>query len=298
MKNQSTDIFKNDEARKRLDEWYQTFLNRAAIETTSHEVPTSYGNNHVLMAGDSEKPPIVCLHSMLTSSAHLVSELTALASHFQIIAPDLPGQSVKGLPVRLSYSDYSHSDWLHEILDGLNLKTAHLLGVSLGGFVARQYATAHPYNVSSLTLIVPAGIASGSLSRGLTKMALPIILYKFRPTEKNLQRLVDPLITTWDDDWAAYLGDSFNDFIPNFKIPPLASDEELNQLTMPCLVVGAEKDISFPGQKVIDRVNSQIPSVETELISDSKHSPPTTPEFRAWLGNRILEFTGAIHPAS
>ena len=91
MKNQSTDIFKNDEARKRLDEWYQTFLNRAVIETTSHEVPTSYGNNHVLMAGDSEKPPIVCLHSMLTSSAHLVSELTALASHFQIIAPDLPG---------------------------------------------------------------------------------------------------------------------------------------------------------------------------------------------------------------
>ena len=281
-----------------MAEWYQKFLDRAAIETTSREVSTSYGTNHVLIAGDRSGPPIVCLHSMLTSSAHLVSELTALASHFQIIAPDLPGQSVKGLPVRLSYSDYSHSDWLQEILDGLNLQSAHILGVSLGGFVARQYATAHPDSVKSLTLIVPAGIASGSLIKGLAKMALPMIMYKLRPTEKNLHRLVDPLITTWDDDWAAYLGDSFNDFKPHFKIPPLASDEELNRLTMPCLVIGAEKDISFPGQKVIDRSKDQIPSVETELISDSRHSPPTTPEFRTWLGDRILEFTSDLHLAS
>ena len=67
---------------------------------------------------------------------------------------------------------------------------------------------------------------------------------------------------------------------------------------MPCLVIGAEKDISFPGEKVIDRVKNQVPLVETELISDSRHSPPTTPEFRTWLGDRIVEFTSDLHPDS
>jgi pimeloyl-ACP methyl ester carboxylesterase len=55
---------------------------------------------------------------------------------------------------------------------GLNLQQVHLLGVSLGGFVARQFASAHPGRVKSLVLIVPAGIVQGSLVKGFEKMAI------------------------------------------------------------------------------------------------------------------------------
>lgn len=211
-----TKIFKNESAKKRLNEWYQRFLDRAGVQSESIEVSTSYGKNHVLTIGDSSNTPLVCLHSMLTSSAHLASELALLSDEFYIIAPDLPGQSVKGLPIRLSYKDHSHARWLKEILDGLNLQNVHLLGVSLG--------------------------------------------------------------------------DSFNDFTSNLKIPPLASDEELKRLTMPYLIIGAENDISFPGKDVITRSENQILNIETELIKNSKHSPPTTPEFRSWLDIRVKKF--------
>lgn len=227
---------------------------------------------------------------MLTSSAHLISELALLSEEFYLIAPDIPGQSVKGLPLRLSYKGNSHSAWLKEILDGLNLQDVHVLGVSLGGFIARQFASIYPERVLSLTLIVPAGIVQGSLIKGFSRMALPMIMYKLRSNENNLRRLVNNLITTWDEDWANYLGDSFNDFSPDFKIPPLATDEELKKLTMPCLIIGAENDISFPGNEVIMRSKNLIPNVETELIKGSRHSPPTTMEFRSWLKNRVKEF--------
>lgn len=286
----SKNIFKNEAARQRIEQWYQRFLKRVDGKPSTKEVSTSHGKNHVLMVGNPSNPPLVCLHAMLTSSAHLVSEFGALLDRFYIIAPDLPGQSARGLPIRLSYTDDSHAQWLREILEELNYPKVHLLGVSLGGFVARQFASSYPERIRSLILIVPAGIAQGSLIKGFTKMALPMIMYKINPSEKNLEKLAKPLITTWDEDWVKYLGDSFSDFSPNLKIPPLASGEELKSLKMPCLVIGAEKDISFPGKEVIERVKDHIPNVETELIKDSRHSPPTTPEFRDWLGKRIKTF--------
>ena len=226
-----------------MNEWYLRFLDRVNVESKSIEVSTSYGKNHVLTIGDSSNTPLVCLHSMLTSSAHIVSELTSLSDKFYIIAPDLPGQSVKGLPIRLSYKDGSHSAWLKEIVDGLKLKEIHLLGVSLGGFVARQFASENSERVLSLTLIVPAGIVQGSLTKGFSKIALPMIMYKVRPNGNNLHNLVKHLITTWDEDWVNYLGDSFHDFTANLNIPPLASDEELKRLTRPCLIIGAGNGI-------------------------------------------------------
>lgn len=275
-----------------MNSWYQKFHDKIDIPSQSVEVSTRFGENHVLTMGKSNGIPLVLLHSMLTSSAHLLSELSSLADTFYIIAPDIPGQSVKGLPTRLSYKDSSHSDWLKDILDGFDLDATHVAGVSLGGFIARQFASNHPERVQTLTLIVPAGIVQGSLLKGFATMIPPMILYKIRPSEHNLHKLVKHLITTRDEDWAHYLGDTFNDFTPNLKIPPLASKKELQQLTMPCLVIGAEDDISFPGKDLIARAEKQIPNVETELLKNSKHSPPTTQEFREWLSERIKNFAG------
>jgi 2-hydroxy-6-oxonona-2,4-dienedioate hydrolase len=283
-------MIKNEKARIRLENWYQRFLNRVKAPAESRILDTSFGPAHLLFAGDRTKPPLVCLHSMMTSSAHLLSEMEPLLDRFQIIAPDIPGQSVKGLPRRLSYTDASHANWLKEILDELNLQKVNLFGVSLGGFAARQYSSMNPERVSRLILLVPAGIVQGPVIKGLLSMALPMMMYKINPIEKNLRKLTDFLLTTWDEDWANYLGDAFNDFTIHKKIPPAASDDELKKLTMPCLIIAADEDISFPGGPLIKRMASQVPNAETELLTNSRHSPPITDEFRNWLADRITAF--------
>lgn len=291
-------IFRSEDARARLESWYQRFLDRVDGPVESRTVPTTHGPNHVLIGGNPSKPPLVVLHAMMTSSAHVLSEIGLLLDRFRVIAPDLPGQSVRGLPMHLPYDDPSHADWLREILDALDVHHATLFGVSLGGFVARQFATAHPERVRPLMLLVPAGIVQGSVLKGLLKMAVPMILYKIHPTEKRLHTLVDPLLTTWDDDWAHYLGDAFNDFVLRRSIPPVASDEELSALSMPCLVMAAEHDISFPGGPLVERATAHIPHVETELIRGSRHSPPTTDAFRTWMADRITAFVDGKHARS
>ncbi|NGP88454.1 alpha/beta fold hydrolase [Fodinibius halophilus] len=283
-------MIKNKKARRRLENWYQKFLDKIDAPKKEQSLSTSFGDTHILIAGDTSKPPLLCLHAMMTSSAHLVAALEPLLENYHIIAPDIPGESVKGIPKRLSYSDDSQARWLNEILNGLALGKINLFGISLGGFIARQFASQHPQKVNNLILLVPAGIVQGSIFKGLMKMALPMIMYKIAPSEKRLRNLVQYLITNWDEDWAYYLGDAFNDFKTPSRIPPVAEKEELETLSMPCLVMAAEHDISFPGQPLINRVQTHIPHTETELIENSRHCPPTTDEFKNWLANRITTF--------
>jgi 2-hydroxy-6-oxonona-2,4-dienedioate hydrolase len=283
-------VWRNEAARSRLEAWYGRFRDRISGPVETREVPTRHGPSHALLAGPPDAPPLVCLHAMRTGAAHLLSELGPLADRFRLVAPDLPGQSVRGPQVRLSLEDDAYARWLLDVLDGLNLGAVNLFGVSFGGFVARLTASVAPDRVQRLALLVPAGIANGSHWKGLTKMALPLVRYRLWRSERNLRRLLAPLFSTWDADWAGYTGEAVRDMPFDLRIPPLATDEQLRKLTMPVLVLGAAEDISFPGEAVVRRVKAVLPHADCEVIPACKHCPPTTPEFRTWLADRLTGF--------
>ena len=58
--------------------------------------------------------------------------------------------SVQDKPIR-DADDETH--WLDEALAGLGLEQAHLLGVSIGGWTAVNYAVRRPGRAASLTLL-------------------------------------------------------------------------------------------------------------------------------------------------
>lgn len=283
-------IFRSPEARRRLESWYDKFLKRTATPTESRFVATTHGASHVLLAGDAARPPLVCLHGSLASSAHIVSELQLLTKRFYIIAPDLPGQSVRGLEKRLPLDDDSTARWLIEILDGLKLSEVNLLGVSWGGFVALQTAAAAPRRIKNLVPIVPAGVVRGSIWIGLTRIGLPMFFYKMFPSEHRLRAFVEPMFSTWDEDWAHYMGDAVRDFVLDLRVPPLIGTDALREFKNPALVIGASDDISFPGGKLVERAKELMPQAEVELIENCRHSPPQTDEFRRWLSDRLTRF--------
>lgn len=282
-------MFRGEPAEAGLRAWYDRFLAKAGVPVERREVPTAHGPSHVLLAGDG--PPLVCLHGALASSAHLLPEVEALAGRFRLVLPDLPGQSVNGPPARLPLADDSLPRWLFEVLDGLGVGAFDLLGVSWGGFVARKAASLAPDRVRHLALVVPAGIVSGPVWKGLTHLGWPMLTYRLFPSERRLRRFLDSLLTAWDADWAAFLGDAFLGQVIDVRVPPLATDAQLRGLTMPTLVVGAEDDLSFPGRKLLDRVKGLVPGVEAELIP-GRHCPPTTDVFRRWTADRVGRFIG------
>ncbi|QDS95080.1 putative carboxylesterase nap [Roseimaritima multifibrata] len=283
-------IWKTQDGKGRLNDWYDRFVDKIETEVSETIVPTRYGASHVLVSGLENGRPLVCLHAMRTGSPFLVSEMGPVLKRFRVYAPDLPGQSIRGPEIKLPLNDNSLALWLIDVMDGLELDQVNLFGVSWGGFLARLTATTAPARVSRLALMVPAGIANGSHLSGLMKMVFPMVRYKIRPSSSNLRKLLLPILSTWDDDWAGMIECTLRDMKMDLRIPPLASDQDLEQLTMPTLVLAGENDISFPGRDVIDRLRGRLPNIDVELMPECKHSPPTTDAFREWLGDRLSQF--------
>jgi pimeloyl-ACP methyl ester carboxylesterase len=89
--------------------------------------------------------PIVLLHALSSSRYSFDPIIPALARHFDVIAIDLPGfgdsepfsASVEPTPAALAAV-------VAEELDHLGVRSAHLVGNSLGGWVALELAAIHP----------------------------------------------------------------------------------------------------------------------------------------------------------
>lgn len=285
-------LCKTPEGRERLEGWYARFLAKVDRPVEAVSVPTRFGESHVLITGPEDGPPLVVLHAMRTGAAFLLAELPPLLSRYRVYAPDMPGQSIRGLDVRLPFKGDAWRGWIGDVFDGLRLDKANLFGVSWGGYVARVAASSMPSRVERLALLVPAGIANGSHLTGLMKMAFPMLRYQFRPTQKNLRQLLAPIVSTWYDDWGGYIECSLKDLKMDPRIPPVATVAELKQLTMPVLAITGEDDISFPGQLIARRLKAEVPQAEVEVLPQCKHCPPTTPEFREWIANRLMNFFG------
>jgi len=289
-----TTLFRDEKGRAVMEAAYERFRARlpeakeGALE--SRVVSTRFGDTHVLVTGPANAPPLVVLHGALASSAHVLGELDSMRSAFRVYAVDVLGQSVKSADARIDVRGTAYGEWLVDVLDGLGLATAHLYGISWGGFVARKLIELAPERVDRLVLMVPAGIVTGSAWKGFTRVGLPLSLYLAFPSEARLRRFGEGILTTLDDDWLPYIGEAFRAYKLDIRLPPLAEPAPLAAFTRPTLVIAAEEDVSFPGAALLARAAVLFPHAETELLAATRHSPPTDDRSRAKLAERVTRF--------
>lgn len=111
-------------------------------------VATRLGDVHITRAGAGE--PLVLLHGNGHSWREFEAVLPALATEFDVIAWDMPGQGQSGdVPVDTTIAAYA--DALGDVVETLGLRRVALLGSSVGAFIAADYALTRP-NASALVL--------------------------------------------------------------------------------------------------------------------------------------------------
>lgn len=111
-----------------------------------------------------EGPPLLFLHGAGGGGIELPF-LTQLADQYDVIAPEHPGFGTSDEP---DWIDNIHdiAYFYLDFLDHLDLDDIHLVGMSLGGWIAMEVAVRSTQRLKHLSLVCPAGVHVPGLATG------------------------------------------------------------------------------------------------------------------------------------
>jgi pimeloyl-ACP methyl ester carboxylesterase len=126
------------------------------IEVRSHLV---HGYRRVYrIAGQG--PPLLLIHGIGDNSSTWLPVMSALARNHLVIAPDLLGHGQSDKP-RADYSVAAYANGMRDLLGTLGIDRVSLVGHSLGGGVAMQFAYQFPERTERLALVSTGGVGRG-----------------------------------------------------------------------------------------------------------------------------------------
>ena len=116
-------------------------------------------------------PVVLLIHGLASTNDTWKPALAELSSHCRVVAPDLPGYGDSEAPPG-DYSLGAYACALRDLLDALGHRSATIVGHSLGGGVALQFAYQFPERCDRLVLVATGGLGR-DVSPLLRAAALP-----------------------------------------------------------------------------------------------------------------------------
>jgi pimeloyl-ACP methyl ester carboxylesterase len=157
-----------------------------------------------------EGQPLALIAGISIDHRFFAAQVRGLSKHFKVIAFDNRDVGLTKCSA-LDYNIDDMADDLNQLLDFLTVKNAHILGFSMGGFIAQSFATRYPDKVQSLILAGTSHNVSQHTRRIVInwlqlaqtvpkEMAIKEILLwtygsKFFENEKNWRTVMNHLLT-------------------------------------------------------------------------------------------------------
>jgi len=233
-------------------------------------VPTRLGETFVVASGPPDAPPLVLLHGSGGTSAMWLGDIASYVDGHRVYAVDIPGEPGLSAPARPPLRSRAYADWLGDVLDALRLKQVRLLGISLGGWLAADFATRRPEQVQRLVLLSPSGIGRQKLGVALlTLFLLPL----GKPGRKLSLKLV--LGTDLPPVMAEFVLLIHKHFRARREPVPVLGDEALAALTMPVLAIVGGRDALLDSQGTQARLERHAPDATVILIPEAGHLLPS-----------------------
>jgi pimeloyl-ACP methyl ester carboxylesterase len=212
---------------------------------------------HVRESGPAAGPAVVMLHGLGSSLFTWEPWASGLADTYRVIRFDLPGFGLTGPDPTDDYSDGRGLQVLAALMDALSIRTAALIGNSLGGKLAWMFAAENPERVSKLILVAPDGLATPLFRYGkktktpLVARLLPYILPTFLVRMMLVRAFGDPSALTIDTirrdrDLMLAPGNRSAMLARMEQIDVERPDFLLSVIKAPTLLVWGEKDVLIP----------------------------------------------------
>jgi 3-oxoadipate enol-lactonase len=219
---------------------------------------------------------LVFIHGFGADSRTWDAQFDALAAQYQVVRYDMRGFGRSAVPTEALYA---HADDLKALLDSLGIAQACVIGQSMGGGVAIDFALAYPEVVRALVLVDAAldgytfseweetwgavfGIAATQGTQA--SLAFMIGLPAFETLRAN-PALESRLMQIWSD----YSGWHFANRDPVQNVDPPAI-HRLEQIRVPTLVIVGEHDFA-DHHAIADILQQRIPDAQKIVLPGVGH---------------------------
>ncbi|HEY0802431.1 MAG TPA: alpha/beta hydrolase [Steroidobacteraceae bacterium] len=271
---------------------YQEFLKFWPQPNRQFHVPTRYGDTFVVTCGADDSPPLLLLHGAGSNSAMWIADAAACSTRYKLCAIDMIGEPGFSAESRPPMRSDAYALWLDDVLQGLRIDRFSMVGISLGGWLALDYATRRPARVERLVLIVPAGI--GRQRWSMLFKILPLLLLGDWGRKKALQIVIGPESadsTEGRQPYRDFMVLVQRHFRARMERIPVLTDAVLQQLKMPLLAILGGQDVILDSAETKQRLERNVPHAEIRYLPEQGHGV---------LGERdtILEFLSSLDKQS
>lgn len=259
---------------------------------------------YYMEGGNPSSPTIVMLHGFGGDRDNWTRFARYFTKDYHVIVPDLPGFGKSSYIAGQSYAVAAQTQRLEALFAQLNLNRVHLVGNSMGGYLAAAYAAGHPQQVQSLGLFAAAGVdmpVRSPVYEQLLKGQNPLLVQN-RADFDNLLKLVfvkEPYIPAAVRDYFAerqaslypahrqIFEELFGQHVNSTEKRPTL-DDQFARISMPTQIIWGDRD------QVLDISSMQvfqkgIPQARSVVLKDCGHMPmaerpsETAEHYRAFL---------------
>jgi len=267
-------VYKNVNGKRIIQDLYDKQVSALNIDFEDIYVDTRYGKTHLLKTGGPTGKPILLFHGGNSTTPYYLRDFLCLRNEYLIFAADIMGHPGKSDQTVLSAKNLEYGEWASDVIDGLGFKQMICMGGSFGGGVLMKLMCVAPKKILKAILIVPSGIWNASNASIMFNMGVPMILYRITKNGKWLRKAILPMALNEneiDENTFEMVKCAFDNVCVKAGMPSNVKETDMKSYTAPTLLITGEKDIIFPGEKVIARAKKIIPDLKTYLMKGSGH---------------------------
>jgi pimeloyl-ACP methyl ester carboxylesterase len=233
--------------------------------------------------GDPKAEPVLMIMGFTGNAAAWAPQVPALAARYHIIALDNRGAGRSAQPPG-AYTMQQMAADAAGVLDAAGVESTHIIGASMGGMIAQEFALQYPQRVRTLVLActTPGGPHSPDYERMQTEAATMLDADAIDVTPERMRETLEMLFTP---EFIANPGPGFMQFAGSSMQYPaslegtkaqmraiLAHDtyDRLPQIAVPTLVVAGDADplVSPENSRILAE---RIPGAELRLLPGLRH---------------------------
>ena len=242
--------------------------------------------------------PVVMLHGYTgTLDRHFVASgvFATIARDHRAVAMDLRGHGKSGKPHDAAQYGAEMAADVVRLLDHLKIPRAHVLGYSLGGFIASRLATLHPDRLISVVYVASLPLRTNDLfmdkfaeesiselESDLPFKSLAIALQppgSKPPSDDEIRKAVAPLVTANDVKALAALWRGYKTL--------MISPQQLTAVKVASIVITGSADMNAAG---VPELNKTQPQIRTVVVEGAQHGGPEGVMRRAEFMTALREF--------